>query len=612
MTVPSTNVPIATIDQNFIVSSINVTGLSAIADLDVTVNITHPSVGDLDLFLQSPTGSFILLTGSVGGAGSNFTGTTFDDEATLAISAGQSPFTGSFQPVQPLSAFDGLDPTGTWSLFIQDLGTMNSGTLDSWSLTLTAGALVEPSTTTNANGDYSFTNLLPGTYSVALENPQNIYQTGTPDTFRQTVAVGANANRQGVDFAVVRAERPNALVGFNDNNGNFILSESNGSTLVNSAHGSFVRNTIDGSSVRFGDFNNDGIEDVVARNVNTDHWAVKLGTESGLSPEANFGFVDSATVNAGTITGLDVGDFNGDGLDDLFARNRGTGEFFVWLSNGNRFTAPVSLGASPAGRFVRHQRLGDINGDGRTDVVFQASNTGVFYTGRIANGGFVFRAATKWNASVRLEDVVLADFTNDGRDDLAFRVFRSGRIWVGESNGARFRLLQTALLEKNTNYDGVMVGDFNGDGIPQIVARNPSSGDILLLTPNAAGDNLDVGVAGILQGAVARFAVLDVDFDGKDDLLAQRGGTGDWFGWMSDGSTLMKNRRRLTTWSTTANFSTFDTIDSTNVIRPVGGGDPITPVGGGGSGSGGGLGSDLVIARVMDDLADKSLLGNLK
>ena len=61
------------------------------------------------------------LVNSRGGSGDNFTNTVFDDEAATAIGAGAAPFTGSFRPEEPLSAFDGKPVNGTWTLRIADV-----------------------------------------------------------------------------------------------------------------------------------------------------------------------------------------------------------------------------------------------------------------------------------------------------------------------------------------------------------------------------------------------------------------------------------------------------------------------------------------------------------
>ncbi|MFC1858424.1 PA14 domain-containing protein [Thermodesulfobacteriota bacterium] len=128
------------------VSEIEVSGLpDSLADVNVTLNITHPYDSDLDVYLYSPAGSAVKLFSAVGGTGDNFgTGTidtTFDDQAPKAIDDGSvaSPFTGSFKPQGKLSAFIGEDPNGTWRLEIYDTRGVElapENQLNSWSLTL--------------------------------------------------------------------------------------------------------------------------------------------------------------------------------------------------------------------------------------------------------------------------------------------------------------------------------------------------------------------------------------------------------------------------------------------------------------------------------------------
>ena len=49
-------------------------------------------------------------------------------------SARQAPFTGSFRPFEPLSAFDGQPATGTWRLVVRDREFLEAGTLNGWRL----------------------------------------------------------------------------------------------------------------------------------------------------------------------------------------------------------------------------------------------------------------------------------------------------------------------------------------------------------------------------------------------------------------------------------------------------------------------------------------------
>ena len=137
----TTNVP----DVGAIDSTNNVASWSggSIVKVAVSLWLGAPLDSDLAISLIAPDGTTVpLSTGN--GAGANFgTGsadanrTTFDDAAATSITAGSSPFVGTFRPQSPLSAFIGTSPVGPWHLHINDSGFYGSpDTLRNWSLFL--------------------------------------------------------------------------------------------------------------------------------------------------------------------------------------------------------------------------------------------------------------------------------------------------------------------------------------------------------------------------------------------------------------------------------------------------------------------------------------------
>jgi subtilisin-like proprotein convertase family protein len=117
-----------------------------VADLNVRVRINHTFVGDLTLFLTSPTGVSVPLALKVGASGINYgsgaanctgTFTEFDDEAPTYVDTGSPPFAGGFKPVRPLAIVDGLLAPGTWTLTISDTAGDDVGTLFCWEMALT-------------------------------------------------------------------------------------------------------------------------------------------------------------------------------------------------------------------------------------------------------------------------------------------------------------------------------------------------------------------------------------------------------------------------------------------------------------------------------------------
>lgn len=106
-------------------------------DVNITIDeVLHPRVSDLILILNH-AGARDTLISQAGDDGENFIRTRLDDQATVPVSSGTAPFTGSFQPEYPLEQFHGLDPEGAWILEIVDVATGNTGTLQAWQLELT-------------------------------------------------------------------------------------------------------------------------------------------------------------------------------------------------------------------------------------------------------------------------------------------------------------------------------------------------------------------------------------------------------------------------------------------------------------------------------------------
>ncbi|HUW19463.1 MAG TPA: proprotein convertase P-domain-containing protein [Sedimentisphaerales bacterium] len=146
------NLPITDVPGNGIAMTeaiIDIPDDFIISDLDVQINITHTNVFDLQLFLQSPHGSRVLLNAFDPNkdfdAYPNYTHTVFDDEAPLSITEADPPFTGRFRPRgQSLGLYDGRDSYGAWRLQIWDMFDLDTGTLDSFEIIITTP---EPATT---------------------------------------------------------------------------------------------------------------------------------------------------------------------------------------------------------------------------------------------------------------------------------------------------------------------------------------------------------------------------------------------------------------------------------------------------------------------------------
>jgi len=123
-----------------------------IEDLDVYVSLTHGSFFDLQISVQSPAGTNVILNpianlafivrgpdGKLKAMGGSKQ-LLFDDESEVSIEEAEPPFLGPFKPagLDRLASFDGEDIFGVWRLKIYDGIEGDSGTLHKVGLIVSA------------------------------------------------------------------------------------------------------------------------------------------------------------------------------------------------------------------------------------------------------------------------------------------------------------------------------------------------------------------------------------------------------------------------------------------------------------------------------------------
>lgn len=196
---------------------------------------------------------------------------------------------------------------------------------------------------------------------------------------------------------------------------------------------------------------------------------------------------------------LAVGDFDGDGIDDVFV---GTGGAWYFSSGGQSEWRILNRMPERASAL----RFGDFDGDGRTDVIavhgshidvswgalssWQTINTTTGTLAAIAVGDFdgdhsadlFFANGTAWfyapggknwtplaSETTLLAQVLFGDFTHQGRTQV-LRV--SNGQWQVAGLGQSWRSIGAAPV---TSAGGLVVADFNGDGYMDVAATNGSA-----------------------------------------------------------------------------------------------------------------------------------------
>jgi hypothetical protein len=184
--------------------------------------------------------------------------------------------------------------------------------------------------------------------------------------------------------------------------------------------------------IAVGDFNGDGKLDLVVTDDGDNNVEVFLGKGNG-----TFGSGVTYTVGTGSKApdAVAVGDFNGDGIPDLAVANFGDGTFSILLGNGSGgFGAPavVSIG-NPAASAPAAIVVGDFNGDGKLDVALADYGEDLVWTALgNGNGGFGTPSSRSVGDVSPVLPAALAtgDLNGDGKLDLVVPNFNDGNFSI--------------------------------------------------------------------------------------------------------------------------------------------------------------------------------------
>jgi len=216
-----------------------------------------------------------------------------------------------------------------------------------------------------------------------------------------------------------------------------------------------------------GDFNGDGRADTL--------WQTFDGLVTDLLGQPSGGFVDNSGEVA-IYTGTDwhaiaTGDFNGDGLDDVVWQND-NGTVREWLGQADGSFAGNIANVNFVGRAGSHLiGSGDFNGDGRADLLWQTADGLVTDLFGQPSGGFVDNSAnvaintgTDWHA------IDTGDFNGDGMSDILWQNANGTvREWLGQSDGTFVGNTDHVNFIPAAGMHVVDIGDYNGDAIDDLL-----------------------------------------------------------------------------------------------------------------------------------------------
>jgi Bacterial Ig-like domain (group 3)/FG-GAP-like repeat len=299
------------------------------------------------------------------------------------------------------------------------------------------------------------------------------------------------------------------------------------------------------SSVAVGDFNGDGVPDIVVSSNPLDTLTVLLNKGDGSFKGARDyePFVISSTNIRGGFpnnfpqpVSVAFGDFNGDGKPDLAVSDNANIDVAIYLNNGdgtfkenaNYRTDPTQYSYGP-----NNVAVADLNRDGKLDLVAGGSS-GTSFSTMLGNGDGTFQPAVVYQQNLGgSTTLAVADVNGDGIPDVIFNATQTTfggnpyalYVALGNGDGTFKAPVATSDICSSSGFGPVIyvaVADVNRDGKPDILASCSNNAgtypsNIFLLLGN--GDGTFGAETSVSAGTYPTvIAVGDFNGDGKPDL----------------------------------------------------------------------------------------------
>jgi hypothetical protein len=291
------------------------------------------------------------------------------------------------------------------------------------------------------------------------------------------------------------------------------------------------------NGIAVGDFNADGVTDIVVSFVNGNTAVSMLGKGDGtFTPGQVLSVTPVGGAPVSVLGNIVVSDFNSDGIQDIaFANDGGLGgaaiEVFFGVGDGSFASSPsviANAGDSDAPVYPVNLSTGDLNNDGKADLV--AFNdldgvVGVF----LGNGDGTFQSEVTYPVGDLTTQGALGDLNHDGYLDIVApnRADQNVAVLINNQDGTfaspvdyPAASVQYPPLYYYPEPWDVSLADMNGDGELDIVVADSHTNQVSVLYGKTGG-GFKAYTPWLVNTAAGPYQVLltDLNNDGRPDVL---------------------------------------------------------------------------------------------
>lgn len=249
--------------------------------------------------------------------------------------------------------------------------------------------------------------------------------------------------------------------------------------------------------VAIGDLDGDGKPDLAVANPPSNNVSVLRNTSTpgviSLAPKVNF-------ATGFTPFSVAIGDIDGDGKPELVVPNAAAGANSISVLRNTSTPGTIVVGSFAAkvdftvGLIPRSVAIGDIDGDGKADVVAansQAASTNLSVLRNTSTAGSItagsFALKVDFTTGTSPYSVAVGDADGDGKIDMMVVNQNSNTISVLRNTSTVGNITAAAKIDFATGTlpYAIAHGDLDRDGLPEIAVANSSSNSVSVFQINA-------------------------------------------------------------------------------------------------------------------------------